>query len=145
MIHSRPRSNALFAVGFFIVLTLAVDGWILAGLINDPSSYFIAKLILVPTLLVIVIIVASKSYFSAMTMTLGNDRLTYRYPFGSRKQHKVSEIAAWDETVIKRKSSTYKRLTIRLATGKKLHVSNQENSDYDKVLKYLKKKVKPGR
>ncbi len=145
MIQSRPRSNALFAVGLFIILTLAVDGWILAGLITDPSSYFMAKLILVPTLLVIGIIVASKSYFSAMTLTLGNDRLTYQYPFGPKKKHKISEVAAWEETVIKRKSSTYKRLTIRLTGGKKLHLSNQENSDYDKVLKYLKKKVKSGR
>ncbi|MEM9328924.1 MAG: hypothetical protein AAGA85_24885 [Bacteroidota bacterium] len=142
MIHSRPQSNALFAVGLFVVLTLAADLWIVIGLINDPSSYFLAKLLLVPILFVIAIIVMSKSYFSSISLKLGNNQLTYRYPLGAERKHKLSDVSGWHENVVQRKSSTYRRLSIRLVTGKKLLLSNHENSDYDKVVSYLKKKVK---
>ena len=142
MIHSRPQSNALFAVGVFLLLLLAAGCWLLVELIEDPSSYFLPKLILIPTLLVIGIVVVSKSYYSAVTITLGNDRLTYRYPLGSKKKHKISDISTWQEKVIKRKSSTYRRLSIQLVTGKKLLLSNHENGDYENVVKYLRKKVR---
>lgn len=142
MIHSRPKSTSLVAVGVFLLIVLATDGWLLAGLIRNPSSYFVWKLVLVPTLFVIGITVAVKSYFSASHLSLGKDKLTYHYPFSSPKTHPVSEISSWHEDVIKRKNSTYRRVSILLVDGKKLTLSNHENSNYDKVVGYLKKKVK---
>ena len=111
-------------------------------LVQNPASYFWMKLILAPTLLVIGIVVAIKGLFSAVSVTLGSNRLSYRYPLGAEKQHKISDVMDWNEEMVKNKSSIYKQLTIQLSNGKKIKLSNQENSDYEKVIGYLKKKVK---
>lgn len=117
-------------------------GWLIFGLIADPQNFLIWKLILIPVLFVIGLTVAVKSYFRAVHLELGKERLSYRYPFGRQKTYKLSEVKKWDETVIKRKDSTYKQLVIEMKNSKKLAVSNQENSNYDQIIKYLGKKVK---
>ncbi len=111
MIHSKPKPNTLFAVGIFLLLVFAVDIWFLLTLINNPENYFIWKLLLIPTLLVIALIVGSKTYFSSVKIFLGKDRLTYRYPLQSGKTVKIPEITSWKEEIIKRKTSTFNRLT----------------------------------
>lgn len=87
-------------------------------------------------------LIVAKSYASAVRLTLGNNQLNYHYPLGSRKQHKLSDIADWQEEVVKSNSREYCRLTIKLENGKKLQLSNHENSNYIDVIRYLKKKVK---
>ncbi|MEO9871802.1 hypothetical protein [Ekhidna sp.] len=142
MINSKPKSSSILAVGLFLVGILAAAIWLFAGLIQNPTSYFWIKLILAPTVLVIGILVTVKSYSSAMTITIGNNKLTYRYLIGSESKHKIAEIESWQEDIIKRKSSEYRQLSMQLANGKKLKLSNHENSNYKEVVNYLKKKVK---
>jgi len=142
MIHSKPKSNTLFAVGIFLLIVFAVDIWFLLTLINNPENYFFWKLLLIPTLLVIALIVGSKTYFASAQISLGKDRLTYRYPLQTGKTFKISAISSWKEEIIKRKSSTFKHLTIKMKHGTRLRISNHENTEYDKVVMYLKKKVK---
>ena len=140
MIHSRPASNVLVSVGFFLTGILALVVWLVYQLITDPSDYFIAKLILTPALVVIGITIAIKSYFSAVSITLGDNKISYRYLLGSHKVHKINDITKWSEDIVKRKKSEYRSLTIQLTNGKKLRLSNHENSQYDKLVSYLKKK-----
>ena len=142
MINSRPTSNSLVAIGLFLIAMMVADIWLIIALVSDPSRYFLMKLILAPTLLVIVIVVAAKSYFSAINLSLGDNQLTYRYLLGSQKKHKISEVSDWQEEVVKRKNSEYRRLSIQLVNGKTLHLSNHENSNYEKLVNYLRKKVK---
>ncbi len=142
MTKSEPKSNSLISIGFFLLAVIAVDVWLFWELLQYPESYFLIKLILAPTLLVIGIAVAVKSYSSALILTMGNNSITYRYLFGSNRKHKISDVVNWQEEVVKRKSSEYRQLSIRLANGKKLKLSNLENTNYDKLVSYLKKKVK---
>ena len=142
MIHSQPKSATLTALGIFLILILGVSLWLFYELICSPESFFILKLILAPLLLVIAIIVATKGYLTAVTVWLGDNQIAYRYPFGSQIKLKLSAIAHWEESVVKRKKSVYRSLTIVLTNGKKLQVSNHENTHYDQLLSYLKKKVK---
>jgi hypothetical protein len=142
MINSRPKQSTLFSVTLALVGILAVDAWILTDLLSNPSAYFFLKLVLAPTLLVIAIIVISKSYFSALHLSLGDNKISYRYLLGKRTSHSLKEIAAWSEEVINRKNSEYRRLTIKLNNGKKLRLSNHENSEYKMVINYLNKKAK---
>ncbi len=142
MIHSRPKFGSIISIGVFLIGTLAVAIWLLAELMQNPASYFLVKLILAPTLLVIGIVVAAKTYFSALILSLGNNTLTYRYLIGSQRKYKITEIVSWHEEVVKRKSSEYRRLSILLIKDKKLLLSNHENTNYQDVVNYLKKKVK---
>jgi hypothetical protein len=142
MIHSQPKSSLMISIGIFLMGTLAVAIWLLVGLMQNPASYFWVKLILAPSLLVIGITVAAKTYFSALILTVGDNRLTYRTLIGSEKRHKITAIVHWEEEVVKSKTSEYRRLSMLLDNGKKLQLSNHENSNYKDVINYLKKKVK---
>lgn len=142
MTKSIPKSNSLISIGFFLLAVIAVDIWLFWGLFQYPESYFLFKLILAPTVFVIGIAVAIKSYSSALILTMGNNGLTYRYLFGSDRKHKITDVTNWQEEVVKRKSSEYRQLSIHLANGKKLKLSNLENTNYDKLVSYLRKKVK---
>ena len=142
MIKSQPKSSIMISIGVFFIGILIVDSWLFYALIQYPESYLWLKLILTPLLLVIAIAIARKGYTSALSLTIGNQQLTYRYFLGPKKSYKISVIKSWHEEVVKRKKTDYKRVSILLASGKLLHLSNQENSHYQQVVNYLKKKVK---
>ncbi len=142
MIHSKPKSSIMISIGIFLILILAADAWLFNDLIQHPDSYFWLKLILSPILLVIAIAIARKGYTSALRLTIGNNKLTYCYLFGTKKSHKISEVKSWHEEVVKQKNGEYKRVTMVLSTSRALQLSNQENSNYQQVVNYLRKKVK---
>ena len=142
MIQSKPKSGTLIGIGLFLFGTLAVAMWLFVQLIQNPGAYFWVKLILAPMLVVIFMTVAVKTFFSAIFLTVGNNQLIYRYLLGSEKKHKISDVVSWQEEVVKSKSNEYRRLIIQLKNGKKLQLSNHENSDYKDVVNYLSKKVK---
>lgn len=142
MIKSQPKSSTMISIGAFLIIICIVDAWLFYELIKNPSSYLWVKLILTPILLVIGIAIGRKGYMSTLSITISNNILTYRYLLGSKKTNKISEIVNWREEVIKSKNSVYKQLSIIVANGKILRLSNQENSHYQSVLNYLKKKVK---
>lgn len=142
MIKSQPKSSIMISIGVFLFAILLADAWLFYALVKNPTSYLWLKLILTPTLLVIAIAIARKGYTSALRLTVGNNKLTYRYFLSASKSHKISDVKSWHEDVVKSKSGDYKRLTVLLASGKMLQLSNQENSNYQKVVKYLEKKVK---
>ncbi|WP_436516333.1 hypothetical protein [Ekhidna sp. To15] len=142
MINSRPKSSLMISIGVFLIGILSVDIWLFYELVKNSASYLWAKLILTPTLLVIGIAVARKGYMSTLAITIRNSILTYRYLLGSKKSHKISMIANWQEEVVKSKNGEYRQLSMVLSTGKILQLSNHENSNYQSVVNYLKKKVK---
>ncbi|MEP1032499.1 hypothetical protein [Ekhidna sp.] len=142
MINSRPKSSIMISIGVFLFAILLADAWLFYTLVKNPTSYLWLKMMLTPTLLVIVIAIARKGYTSALKLTIGNNQLTYRYFLSSSKSHKISDVKSWHEDVVKSKNGDYKRLSILLASGKMLQLSNHENSNYQPVVNYLKKKVK---
>lgn len=142
MISSQPKLSSILAISFFLAGMLVVTTWLMVGLISNPTSYFLLKLILAPTSFVIVITIAIKSYFTAIIITLGNNKLTYRHLLGTENSYNFTEITSWKEEVIKRKKSEYRSLTIQLSNNKKLRISNHENSHYQQIVTYLKKKIR---
>lgn len=142
MAQSKPKTSSLVSVSFFVIVTWTVAGWLIIELIQNPSTYFLIKLVLAPILLVIGIIIAMKSLTSSLTLTFGDNKISYQHLLGSEKRYKLSDIQVWKEDVVKRKNSDYRRLSILLNNGKKLQLSNHENTNYDQVIQYLKKKVR---
>ena len=142
MIQSRPKSSLLISIGFILVCLVVADGWLFYSLLRHPDQFFWWKLVLTPTLLVIAIAIARKGYQSTLQFSIGNNQLTYRYLFGRSRTHKISEVKSWHEETVNGKKVAYQRVTILLANGRVLQLSNQENSQYPKVVSYLKKRVK---
>ena len=142
MIISKPKSSIMVSIGILIIALLAVDGWLFYALVQSPESNFWLKLILTPTLLVIIIAIARRGYTSSLRLTIGNNKLSYKHFLGSEKSCNISDVKSWHEELVKQKNGDYKQLTFVLANGKVIQLSNQENSEYQRVLSYIKKKVK---
>ncbi len=142
MIESQPKSSTMISIGVILSIILGVDIWLFYELVQNPDAYLIVKLILTPTLLVIAITIARKAYSTALRVTIGNNKLTYSYLFGTKKSHKISDVTSWYEEVVKSKKDEYKRLTIVVKNGKALLISNKENTNYQSIVNYLSKKIK---
>jgi len=142
MIQSKPKSSLLISIGLVLLCILLADAWLFYGLLQRPEKFFWWKLLLTPTLLVVAIAIARKGYKSTLQLSIGNNQFTYRYLLGSSKTHKITDVKSWHEETIDGKKVAYQRITILLANGRVLQLSNQENSQYSKVVNYLKKRVK---
>ncbi|MFY0598270.1 MAG: hypothetical protein JXR03_01275 [Cyclobacteriaceae bacterium] len=142
MIVSKPKSNTSIALGIFLILTFVVFFMLLGSLISNPE-YFIAKLILTPIVLVIALIVMSKFLGSLKAVFLGKDKIEVLYLITRvRFSVPVKEVLGWREEVVKTKNGDFREVKILYIKKKILKLSNKENTEYDKVIKYLKQKVK---
>ncbi|MEP0365420.1 MAG: hypothetical protein ABJN36_08060 [Cyclobacteriaceae bacterium] len=145
MIVSKPKSNTTVALGVFLVLIFVVFFFLLNSLISVPD-YFIFKLVLTPIVLVIGLIVLSKFLGSLKVVTLGKDKITVLYLITRmRISIDVSQVLGWREEVVKTKNGDFCEVKILYTKKKILKLSNKENTEYDKVIQYLKKRVKVGK
>ena len=141
MIVSRPKRQTIFSLGAFTIL-------ILAGLFMSWQS--ILKLQEVPTwryvLVGILLLTASlllhKLIFNYKVIKISHDKVHVYYPFRFFKTvQDIKNLGAWQQTVIDTKKSTYKQLKLVFVNKGFVKISNQENSDYDKVYKFVKRKA----
>jgi hypothetical protein len=59
-----------------------------------------------------------------------------------RKNYKLEAVQFWFENQVKTgKNSVYKELVIKFEDGKKVTLSPQESTDYERVIQYLKQKL----
>ena len=142
MIVSKPKTQTLTALTIFLVLIFAVFFMLLNSLLTDPS-YFIVKLILTPVVLVIGLLVLGKLLGAIKVVRIGDNKIEVFYPISRmRTIINVPNVLGWKEEVVKTKNGEYREVKILYTKKKILKLSNRENTEYDAVVKYLKKKVK---
>jgi hypothetical protein len=142
MIVSRPKANTLTALSVFLILTFGSFFLLLNSLLSQ-ESFFIFKLILTPIILVIGLIVLSKLLAAIKIVKLGDNKIEVFYPVTHLRQIlMVQDILGWREEVIKTKNGEFREVKILSSQKKILKLSNRENTEYDAVVKYLRKKVK---
>ncbi|SMD32312.1 hypothetical protein SAMN04488029_0656 [Reichenbachiella faecimaris] len=141
MIVSKPKIGTLFSVGLFITLALGAFTY---GLVHiqsatDRTWWYV----LIYTSGPIGFVVLIKILFSLKTLKVSKEKFEVKFPFKLTKySFGGKEIDHWFHTSIKTYGGLYEELTIKLISGKQLAISKQENTEYDKTLKYLKKKFK---
>lgn len=142
MIISKPKTQTLTALSLFLILIFASFFLLLNSLIKD-EAYFIIKLILAPIVLVIGLLVMGKLLGAIKVVKLGDNKMEAFYPITRmRIKIDVKDILGWREEVVKTKNGEFREVKILFTKKKILKLSNRENSEYDAVIKYLKKKVK---
>lgn len=142
MIVSKPKSNTSVALGLFLVLIFTTFFFLLNSLLTVPD-YFILKLILSPIVLVIGLLVLSKFLNSLKVVSLGKEKMEVLFLITRvRLKIPVNEILGWREEVVKTRNSEFREVKILYGKKKILKLSNKENTEYDKVIQYLKQKVK---
>ena len=142
MIVSKPKTQTLTALTIFLVLIFAAFFMLLNSLLTEPS-YFIVKLILTPVVLVIGLLVLGKLLGAIKVVRVGDNKIEVFYPISRMRTNiQVPNLLGWKEEVVKTKNGEYREVKILYTKKKILKLSNRENTEYDAVVKYLKKKVK---
>lgn len=142
MIVSKPKSNTSVALGIFLILIFVVFFFLLNSLVSSPD-YFFLKLIFTPVVLIIALIVMSKLLGSLKAVFLGKDKIEVLFLI-TRKRIliPVKEVLGWKEEVVEMKNGDYREVQILYTSRKILKLSNKENTEYDRIIKFLKQKVK---
>jgi hypothetical protein len=139
MIISKPKTGTLFAVGVFLILAYGASGYMLYQVVQN-QSFATYQMFLLPLTLGIALGVTIKMIIDHKTIIVQKDRVDVNFLLPIRKRYYLKNLDFWQETRIKTFSSTYKELTMRFERRKAVKLSSQENSNYERIHRYLKKK-----
>ena len=142
MIKSKPKYQTVFALSVFLILLFGSFFLLLDSLLNNPT-YFILKLILTPIVLVIGLLILNKLITGAKVIEIGNNKIKVLYPISRKRVSiEIKDIISWREEVVETKNGDFRETKILYAPKKILKLSNKENSNYEKILKYFHNKMK---
>lgn len=140
MIIAKPKLGTLFSLGIFVVISLGVAIYtasLMWGSLNIPWYQYLIVIILFPLSLGL----TARIILGYRIIEIGKERFDIYFPTRfSRKSYRLKEIEYWKETKVKTATGLYREVEIRFEDNKQVTLSYQEHSDYDKVIKYLKKK-----
>jgi len=139
MIISKPKTTALFALGVFIIICFGIGSYTLRAILNNVGSWY--HYLLSGLFLSIAFVLLLRQVLSYKLIKVGDNMIRVEYPFKRVfKVFKLSDIINWKEVVIKTKNAPFKQLEISFDTYL-LKLSVQENTNYEQLLTYLKKKA----
>lgn len=143
MIVSKPKFNTLFALGVFLILPFGSFFFLMNSLISNPQDYFYIKLILTPLVLVIGLLVFGKFLGSLKNIRFGNKSIEIKYLLSrTTKNIPLDAVLGWKEEAVKTKSGAFKETKILYGKKRVLKLSNKENTEYERVVKFLTQKLK---
>lgn len=142
MIISKPKFGTSFSLGLVVVLIFLVFFFLLDSLLRNPS-YFWFKLVLAPIVLAIGLVIFGKFLNGMKQLSLGDGKIVVLYLVTRQKiTLPVKEVLGWREEVVKTKSGDFREVKILYDKKKIIKLSNKESTEYEKVVKYLRDKVK---
>ena len=138
MIVSKPKSQALFAIGVFIIICFGLGGYNFMLITNGSTWFFNYVMAIVFLLLAHVFMI--RQMFNYKIISIGNDKIQVWYPLRFRTiRTSLKEMVHWEETIIQTKTGVFKQLEITFPK-KTIKMSVQENTLYKEVVNYFKKK-----
>ncbi len=139
MIVSKPKKQALFSLGVFILICLGLGSYNLLLLWRGSTWFFnyLMAAIFVPLGLVLLL----RQLFNYKIVSLGNNKIQVWYPLRWRvRRWPLADLRYWQEVIIQTRTGVFKQLEIQFADGM-VKISNQENTSYPQVMQYLQKKA----
>lgn len=107
--------------------------------LESPETW---RYIVIGLLLLTTSLMLHKLLFNYKVLKIGDNKFHIYYPFRFFKSvQEVKNLGAWQETIVTTNKTEFRQLKIVFVTKGYVKISNQENSDYDKVIRYLKKKA----
>lgn len=141
MIESKPQRKTIFSLGLFTIMVLvglvfAVRNWLYSGEVSTLQYVLIGILLLSASLLL------HKLIFNYKVIRIHHNQFHIYYPFRFFKSvQEVDNLGAWQQTIVTTNKTEFRQLKIVFVNKGYVKISNQENSDYEKVYKFLKKKA----
>ncbi|MEM8895588.1 MAG: hypothetical protein AAGC88_13485 [Bacteroidota bacterium] len=142
MIVVRPKVNTLFSIGVFLILIFSFFG----VMVNQYLSYnrpplYVSLLMVTSGALGFAILL--KYLWNLKTISIGKEKFEVKYPVRFRTvTYSGKQMTRWKEEKIKTWGGNYAELSIHFEADKKLDLSQQEHTDYDKTINYLTKKYR---
>ena len=144
MIISRPKPNALFALSVFIVFALSLAYAGIKGPIDSGIWHwynYIAVWFFGP----LAMILSFRIMYNFKVIYIGKGHFIFWFPFRFfRKKYKLEELISWSVDSVKTGKTVFKQLEMKFS-NKSFKISNQENTSYDNIYKYLSQKSKSKR
>lgn len=140
MIVSKPKRKTIFALSLSTIITGGGSYYFMNSVLNGETATW--RYIILGILLLSTSILLYKLIFNYKVIKISHDIVHVYYPFRLyRSSQPIKSLGAWQETVIETKSGIFKELKLVFDQKGFVKLSNQENSDYDKVYKYIKRKA----
>lgn len=138
MIVSKPKSQAIFAIGVFVIICFALGGYNFRLVVGGSTSIF--NWLMAIVFLLIAHILMFRQLFNYKIISLGNEKVQVWFPLRFRTiRGNLKDMEHWEETIIQTKTGIYKQLEIKFPE-RTIKLSIQENTKYQEVVNYLKKK-----
>jgi len=139
MIISKPKSRALFAIGMFVLVCFSLGGYNLSLIMKGSTWFF--NYIMAIVFLPIGIILLFRQLINYKIISLGNGKIQVWYPLRFKViRISLNKLDSWEETIIQTKTGVYKQLEL-IFPQNTIKMSLQENSYYQEVVNYFKKKL----
>jgi hypothetical protein len=139
MIISRPKRQTIFALITSTLICGMGSVYLMRHVLEEPATW---KYIVLGVLLLGTSVLIYKLLFNYKVLKISHDQIHVYYPFRFYKSVQgIKELGAWQEVIIETNKTQFKELKLVFKNKGFVKITNQENSDYDKVYKYIKKKA----
>jgi len=140
MIISKPKRTTIFSLVVFTVICGFGALFFLRQILSDPEGTW--RYIVFGILVLTTTILLSKLLFGYKVIKISHDKVHIYYPFRFFKTvQDIGNLGAWEETIINTNKTEFRQLKLIFLNKGYVKLSNQENSDYDKVYNYIKRKA----
>ncbi|WP_422008537.1 hypothetical protein [Roseivirga pacifica] len=140
MILSRPKRKTIFSLSVSTIVCGLGSIYFMRQVLAEPQGTW--RYIVLGVLLLCTSILIYKLLFNYKVLKISHDQINIYYPFRLfRSTQPISNLGAWQETIINTNKTVFKELKLVFVDKGYVKISNHENSDYDKVYKYIKKKA----
>ncbi len=140
MINSKPKTSTLFSLGAFILLCLTITGYQSTYLLSGSAQWYHYLFMIVFGIPGIILLL--RVLISYKTILIKKESITIKYPFIMKKKYfKLKDIEAWCQTEISTNNTTFRHLEIKALKGSPIKISNKENTEYERIATYLRRKA----
>jgi len=141
MIVSKPKVRTIASVGLFVLAAFSLSGYGVHQVqqTNDRFWWFV----LIYTTGPIGMVVLIKILTGIQYLKIGKEKFEFFAPFKFKKiTFTGKQLSQWTSEKIKTYGGLYEEIVWRLANGKEFRISKQENTQFDEIHRYMKRKFK---
>lgn len=144
MIVSKPKFSTLFSLLVFLALAYSLSAYLLLRMsASEAPSLWMT--IMVSIAIGAALAVTYKTISGYKTIYISKNRIDIHFAFSLiKRKYYFKELLHWQETVIKTASGLFKELTLHFEPKRKVKLTMQENSHYEKVKAFMKRNF-PGK
>lgn len=139
MLISKPDIKTLSALGAFLFLDFSLLFYLIFTQIRGERTPLYIYLLLL-LLLVVGLVVLIKVIRGYKTLIIDKQKVKVKYALSYKNfETKLNALEYWEETVIQTKKEPFKELKLKFDKGNIVKLTNQENTNYNKVYQYLER------